>query len=102
MVPLWSGRHTHPLAVPQRALGVRASSSVYAFWWVSDGTLAWRTDRRGQCTGDTIAGAFLRRFLRWRSIHALAWYLFSAAWFGEVYLWSCPSAAELAWLTPAR
>jgi nucleoporin NDC1 len=32
----------------------------------------------------------------------LAWYLFSAWWFSEVYKWSCPASAQMEWVKRGR
>ncbi|KKA23921.1 Nuclear envelope protein [Rasamsonia emersonii CBS 393.64] len=35
-------------------------------------------------------------------IQTLGWYLFSAWWFSEIYVWSAPQTADLGWVKPGR
>jgi nucleoporin NDC1 len=35
-------------------------------------------------------------------IETFGWYLFSAWWFNEVYIWSSSASAELNWVKPGR
>ncbi len=40
--------------------------------------------------------------LSYQSIQTLSWYLFSAWWFGEVYIWSAPRDAALGWVEKSK
>ena len=45
---------------------------------------------------------FTRYFFRLNTIQTLGWYLFSAWWFSEVYMWSAPESANLGWIAAGR
>jgi nucleoporin NDC1 len=43
-----------------------------------------------------------KTFTGWRGWHTLAWYLYSAFFFGEVYIWSRADGAGLEWVDKGR
>lgn len=45
---------------------------------------------------------FTRYLFRLNTVQTLAWYLFSAWWFSEVYMWSVPESANLGWVAAGK
>ncbi|KAL9099437.1 MAG: hypothetical protein Q9163_005062 [Psora crenata] len=45
---------------------------------------------------------FKQQAIRLSTVQTIAWYLFSAWWFSEVYIWSAPQKADLNWLAQGR
>lgn len=45
---------------------------------------------------------FITYLFRLNTIQTLAWYLFSAWWFSEVYMWSVPESANLGWVAAGK
>ncbi|KAL1968821.1 hypothetical protein VTN77DRAFT_1182 [Rasamsonia byssochlamydoides] len=46
--------------------------------------------------------ATFRRLFPLHIIQTIGWYLFSAWWFSEIYVWSAPQSADLGWVKPGR
>lgn len=43
-----------------------------------------------------------KRLVRLEVLQTFAWYLFSAWWFGEVYIWSASDGANLGWIAEGK
>ncbi|KAK5171229.1 uncharacterized protein LTR77_004373 [Saxophila tyrrhenica] len=48
------------------------------------------------------ASSIYTNILRWKGLHTLGWYLYSAFFFGEVYIWSREKTAHLGWVDEGR
>ena len=58
--------------------------------------------RTGDRTTISPFNTFTKYLLRLNSAQTLGWYLFSAWWFSEVYMWSVPSSANLGWVAEGK
>ena len=56
----------------------------------------------GTRTTSSPFDAFRRYFFRYNTLQTLGWYLFSAWWFSEVYVWSASKDANLAWISDGK
>ncbi|KAI9867201.1 MAG: hypothetical protein M1813_009479 [Trichoglossum hirsutum] len=45
---------------------------------------------------------FKKYFIRYNTLQTLAWYIFSAWWFSEVYIWSASYDSNLNWVVKAK
>lgn len=58
--------------------------------------------RIGKRTTTSGFETFLQKAAQWRSFMTVAWYVFSAWFFGEVFIWSSGPNANLGWIDPGR
>lgn len=60
------------------------------------------TRRTGSRTTSSPWLAFTQRLLRLDTIQTLGWYLFSAWFFSEVYVWSAAASSDLNWIAQGK
>jgi nucleoporin NDC1 len=56
----------------------------------------------GVQTTASVAESVYKTATSWKTAHTLAWYVYSAWFFGEVYLWSRGDNANLGWVDQGR
>ncbi|KAK4496414.1 hypothetical protein PRZ48_012394 [Zasmidium cellare] len=56
----------------------------------------------GERTANSRAETVYAQLVSGRALHTLLWYLFSAWWFGEVYIWNSRDSAALMMVDPGR
>lgn len=56
----------------------------------------------GELISASPAHGVVAHMLQWRGLHTLGWYLYSAFFFGEVYIWSRNKSAHLGWVDEGR
>lgn len=94
---------------------LKANSSNLGLWWLPTGRTGPRTlllyisslsifvlrvaQLRLEARNTTSSFVTFTKYLfRFNTVQTLWWYLFSAWWFGEVYIWSASDQVNLGWL----